>query len=88
MRQKDDKQFAELLNRLREGNHTTNDIQVLKQRILKLKYSEENYPIKSTHLFPENEDVVNTTIGYIKLQILKKFRLNLLTLLLETSLMT
>ena len=57
MRQKDDKQFAELLNRLREGNHTTNDIQVLKQRILKLKYSEENYPIKSTHLFPENEDV-------------------------------
>ncbi|KAM7431258.1 hypothetical protein ABFA07_018152 [Porites harrisoni] len=51
MRQKDDKQFAELLNRLREGNHTQNDIEVLKQRILKIKHSQENYPIKITHLF-------------------------------------
>ena len=35
MRQKDDKEFAELLNRLREGNHTQNDIEVLKERSLK-----------------------------------------------------
>ena len=37
MRQKDDKEFAELLNRLREGNHTQNDIEVLKERILKIR---------------------------------------------------
>ena len=39
MRQKDDKEFSELLNRLREGNHTRNDIEVLKERILKISAS-------------------------------------------------
>ena len=51
MRQKDDKEFAELLNRLREGNHTQNDIEVLKERILKIRPGQENYPINMTHLF-------------------------------------
>lgn len=32
MRQKDDKSFAELLNRLREGNHTEEDMRALKSR--------------------------------------------------------
>ena len=31
MRQKDDKKFAQLLNRLRTGNHTQNDIKILKK---------------------------------------------------------
>ena len=35
MRQKDDKKDAELLNRLREGNHTKNDIACLKARLRK-----------------------------------------------------
>ena len=30
MRQKDDKRFAQLLNRLQTGNHTQNDIKILK----------------------------------------------------------
>ena len=34
MRQKDDKAFAELLNRLREGSHTNADINVLKTRLI------------------------------------------------------
>ena len=34
MRQRESKDFAELLNRLREGNHTKQDIQKLKQRII------------------------------------------------------
>nr|XP_058941873.1 uncharacterized protein LOC131770178 [Pocillopora verrucosa] len=34
MRQKDDKEFAELLNRLREGKHSKDDIALLKQRFL------------------------------------------------------
>lgn len=32
MRQRESKQFAELLNRLREGNHTNEDIAKLKDR--------------------------------------------------------
>lgn len=32
MRQKDDKSFAELLNRLREGYHTDEDIEELKKK--------------------------------------------------------
>jgi endonuclease/exonuclease/phosphatase (EEP) superfamily protein YafD len=64
MRQKDDKHFAELLNRLREGNHTQSDIEELKKRILKLKPGEENYPINKTHLFSTNVQANdhNTTI--------------------------
>ena len=33
MRQRESKDFAKLLNRLREGNHTKQDIQKLSQRI-------------------------------------------------------
>ena len=33
MRQKDDKEFAQLLNRLREGKHSEDDIAILKQRL-------------------------------------------------------
>jgi len=64
MRQKDDKQFAELLNRLREGNHTEHDIKVLKTRILKENPTSINYPMSKTHLFVTNAcvNVHNTTI--------------------------
>lgn len=34
MRQKDDKPFADLLNRLRTGNHTSNDIKYLQKRLI------------------------------------------------------
>ena len=43
MRQKDDKSWAELLNRLREGNHTDIDIKTLKSMILSPKHPD--YPI-------------------------------------------
>ena len=50
MRQKDDKEFAELLNRLREGRHSDDDIAILKQRILTARPQEDNYPMNMTHL--------------------------------------
>ena len=50
IRQKDDKDFAELLNRLREGKHNQNDI-------LKIKPGEKNYPINKTHLYSTNAQV-------------------------------
>ena len=57
MRQKDDREFAELLNRLREGKHTQRDIEILKGRILKVKPTECNYPMNMTHLFSTNDSV-------------------------------
>ena len=49
MRQKDDKEFAELLNRLREGKHSKGDIALLKQRFLNVRPEEDNYPFNITH---------------------------------------
>jgi hypothetical protein len=53
MRQKEDKQFAELLNRLREGHHSQNDIEQLKTRILQPNCRNSNV----THLFTTNKSV-------------------------------
>ena len=49
MRQRESKEFAELLNRLREGKHTKKDIEKLKQRII--KSGDANYPMDAPHLF-------------------------------------
>ena len=58
MRQKEDKQFAELLNRLREGRHSQNDIEQLKTRILQSNHYNSNI----THLFTTNISVDNHNI--------------------------
>ena len=55
MRQRESKEFAEMLNRLREGKHTEQDIVNLKQRIIEANNS--NYPLDAPHLFTENEKV-------------------------------
>ena len=57
MRQKDDKEFAELLNCLREGKHSKDDIALLKQRFLNVRPKEDNYPFNITHLFTTNAPV-------------------------------
>ena len=57
MRQKDDKQFAEVLNRLREGKHSEHDINCLKERLLHTVPGSENYPMETTHLFTTNASV-------------------------------
>jgi hypothetical protein len=48
MRQKDDVEFAQLLNRLRENNLTNNDLSVLDSRIV--NSSEPHYPSTATHI--------------------------------------
>ena len=55
MRQRESKQFTEMLNRLREGNHSKEDIMKFKGRIL--LPSSTNYPIKAPHLFIQNAKV-------------------------------
>ncbi|CAB3991403.1 Hypothetical predicted protein [Paramuricea clavata] len=54
MRQREDKEFAEILNRIREGNHTEADIEILKERILNISPQHPDYPISLTHLFSTN----------------------------------
>lgn len=66
MRQKDDKEFAELLNRLREGKHSDDDISILKQRLLNVTLENDNYPINTTHLFTTNASVdANNNVLYV-----------------------
>ena len=55
MRQKDSKIFAEILNRLREGNHTKNDIIKLKQRLI--EENSINDPMDVPHLFIQNKKI-------------------------------
>ena len=51
MRQRESKMFAEILNRLREGNHTPSDLQKLKERCVE----ESECPTEAPRLFIQNE---------------------------------
>ncbi|KAJ8025627.1 ATP-dependent DNA helicase PIF1 [Holothuria leucospilota] len=53
MRQKDDQKFAQLLNRLREGKQTQEDLNLLKTR----EVPPESIPSHATHLFQTNAKV-------------------------------
>ena len=55
MRQKDDKLYAELLSRLREGNQSQDDIEKLKSRIIDANHP--NYPYDAVHMFATNAEV-------------------------------
>ena len=57
VRQRESKQFAELLNRLREGNHTKEDIAKLKDRCI--SETSPSYPKDAPHLFIQNAKVNN-----------------------------
>ena len=54
-RQRESKQFAEMLNRSREGNHTTEDIMNLKKRMILPRSA--NSPGDAPHLFIQNNEV-------------------------------
>ena len=49
------KKFAQLPNRLREGNHTPDDIAKLKERCI--SENSRNYPIDVPNLFIQNSKV-------------------------------
>ncbi|VDI59060.1 Hypothetical predicted protein [Mytilus galloprovincialis] len=55
MRQKNDKTFAEILNRIREGNQTVEDVNFLKTRVIQSDIPE--YPTFATHLLYHNKSV-------------------------------
>ena len=64
MRQKDDAPFAELLNRIREGKHTDEDMRVLKNRAITSEDASYQTLKNELHLFPCNAavDAHNTNI--------------------------
>jgi hypothetical protein len=51
MRQRGARRFAELLNRLREGNHTTEDTELSKTRLLSLFPNTSDYSLVARHFF-------------------------------------
>ena len=55
MRQRESKVFAEILNRLREGKHTKDDILKLKGRLIKENSIQD--PMDVPHLFIQNQKV-------------------------------
>ena len=55
MRQRESKEFSQLPNRLREGNHTPDDIAKLKER--RISENSRNYPIDVPNLFIQNSKV-------------------------------
>ena len=57
MRQKDNTQFAQLLNHIREGEQTEEDLTVLKTRSISLRDSKYQEVKKGIHLFPCNSAV-------------------------------
>ena len=57
MRQKDDVLFAEMLNRIREGNHTKDDLAALEARRVKLNEQKYQMIKNELHLFPCNAAV-------------------------------
>ena len=59
MRQKDSADFAKLLNRLREGKHTSADIRMLKTRIISTDVMHQDYPLHVPHIFLSNKRVDN-----------------------------
>ena len=63
MRQKDDKKFAQLLNRLRTENHTQNDIKILKNTKITNKHLQSKKSIP--HFYPTLHQV-NTYNNNIK----------------------
>lgn len=71
MRQKDDFQYAQLLNRLRIGEHTKKDIDTLQTRVIAPCYMDKDYPLKERHIFLTNE-LVDTRKIHFHLNVTKQ----------------
>ena len=69
MRQKDSKVFAEILNRLREGNHTAADILKIKERLI--VENSINDPMNVPHLFIQNIRLISLTKEFTRQLLVK-----------------
>ena len=69
MRQKDDQQFTELLNRFRTASQTNEDIECIQSRLIDPSDA-ANYPTEALHIWAENKPV--TEHNNMKLQQIDK----------------
>ncbi|CAB4014740.1 Hypothetical predicted protein [Paramuricea clavata] len=76
MRQRESKMFAEILNRLREGKHTTTDLQNLKERCVQ----ESSCPQEAPRLF-----IQNTLVDKYNEQVYESFTDNRYTIKAQDS---
>jgi len=70
MRQKDDQEFAQLLNRLREGNQTADDLAQLRNKVI--RSDNPNYPFTAPHMFRTNAEVNISMNLHMEKQLLRK----------------
>ena len=80
MRQKDDLEYAQLLNRLRLGLQTMADLNKLEARVIGSNYMDKNYPSKEPHIFITNDlvDTHNALIYTLSSELKKTFFLPLM----------
>ena len=52
MRQRDDSPFIDLLNNVRIGELTENDVNILNSRVV--NETNDNYPLDALHVYAEN----------------------------------
>lgn len=63
-RQKNDTTFALLLNRVRDGTHTDEDMKILQGRVI--HRSDVDYPTDATHIFAYNKDVLEHNLDRLQ----------------------
>ncbi len=56
MRQKDDQMFCDILNRMREGNHTEKDVKIIKQNCEIQQNEEQNQILHIPHFYHTNSE--------------------------------
>ena len=56
MRQKDDQVFCDILNRMREGNHTTRDVKIIKHNCELKQYNNPNEYLLVPHFYHTNKE--------------------------------
>ena len=64
MRQREDRQFAELLSRVQTATHTEEDIEILKSQVV--EDDDPNYPHDSLHVYRLNTDVDEKNLSKVK----------------------
>jgi hypothetical protein len=77
MRQKDDLPFAEMLNRLRSGIYSEDDVDIMKTRII--SSTSPSYPKNALHIFSTREDVDNHNSLMLNSQIETKVNITAIT---------
>ena len=76
MRQKDDIAFTQLLNRVRTGSHTDDDIKCIQSR--PITPGDKDYPSDALHIFAENALVDEYNVAHLEQIVSPQYKLKAL----------